>query len=181
MGIEKLLEQFAGILRALTTCTAVLQRWVGVIAAGEMTGSRWTAPAAAGPPDLPGPAAAPNGAGPTALWDPAASVQDQWVSLRAVAGLAALAKTLTAVYEDSTGTPWAGGGPLRALAEAAMDYADQVGLRLDGPAWEDIQGVPPAAAGLDLLGRLAAAWLTFCAAPAPAPRRLRAFVELLAG
>jgi len=174
-------EGSAGILRALTTCTAVLQRWVGVIAAGEMTGSGWTAPAAAGPPDLPGPAAAPNGAGPPALWDPAASVQDQWVSLRAVAGLAALAKTLTAVYEDSTGTPWAGGGPLRALAEAAMDYADQVGLRLDGPAWEDIQVVPPAAVGLDLLGRLAAAWLTFCAAPAPAPRRLRAFVELLAG
>ena len=174
-------EGSAGVLQAITTCTAVLQRWVGVIAAGEMTGSAWTAPAAAGPADLAGPAAAVDGAGPAALWDPSASVQDQWVSLRAVAGLAALAKTLTAVYEDSTGSPWAGAGPLRALAEAAMDYADQIGLRLDGPAWEDVEGAPQAAITLDLLGQLAAAWLTFCAAPAPAPRRLRAFLQLLTG
>ena len=174
-------EGSAGVLQAITTCTAVLQRWVGVIAAGEMTGSAWTAPAAAGPADLAGPAAAVDGAGPAALWDPSASVQDQWVSLRAVAGLAALAKTLTAVYEDSTGSPWAGAGPLRALAEAAMDYADQIGLRLDGPPWEDVEGAPPAAITLDLLGQLAAAWLTFCAAPAPAPRRLRAFLQLLTG
>ena len=169
-----------GVLRAAATCAAVLQRWVGVIAAGE-AGPGWRL-SASGEPVGPGDSAGgANGAAPAALWDPHASVQDQWVALRAIAALAALAKTLTAVYEDSAGDPWEGGASLRALADAAMDYADQIGLRLDGPAWEDIEGCPPGAVAPDLLGRLADTWITFCAAPSPAPRRLQAFVDLLAG
>jgi hypothetical protein len=155
----------SGLLRAATTCGAFLQRWTGVIAAGE----------AAERPQ------AGNGAAPPALWDPSASVQDQWVALRAVAGLAALTKTLTAVYEDGAGVTFEGGASLRALAEAAMDYVDQVGLRLDGPAWEDIEDVPPEALTPERLSRLADTWVTFCSGPLPAPRRLRAFVETLNG
>lgn len=155
----------AGVLRAATTCAVLLQRWTGAIAAGET----------AEPP------ATGNGAAPPALWDPAASVQDQWVALRAIAGLAALTKTLTAVYEDSAGGAFESGASLRALCEAAMDYVDQVGLRLDGPAWEEVEGVPQEALAPERLSRLADAWVTFCAAPLPAPRRLRAFVESLTG
>jgi hypothetical protein len=155
----------SGLVRAATTCGAFLQRWTGVIAAGE----------AAERPQ------AGNGAAPPTLWDPSASVQDQWVALRAVAGLAALTKTLTAVYEDGTGLTFDAGASLRALAEAAMDYVDQVGLRLDGPAWEDVEDVPPGALTPERLGRLADTWVTFCSAPLPAPRRLRAFVETLNG
>ncbi|HLW60438.1 MAG TPA: hypothetical protein VKV57_11025 [bacterium] len=168
------------VLRAAATCATLLQRWVGVVAAGERD-PEWH-PAAEGHPgagsDRPLPL---NGAAPAALWNPRASVQDQWAALRAIAALAGLAKTLTAVYEDSTGTPWEGGASVRALSEAAMDYADQVGLRLDGPAWDDPAEVPPAPLAPELLPGLAETWLTFCAAPPPAPRRLQAFVELLVG
>ena len=155
----------SAVLRAASTCATLLQRWAGVIAAGE-----------AGEPLRAG-----NGAASPALWDPSASIQDQWVALRAVAGLAALTKTLTAVYEDSAGRPSDTGASLRALSEAAMDYVDQVGLRLDGPAWEDVEGVRPEALPPEQLNRLAVAWTTFCAAPPPAPRRLRAFIEALGG
>jgi len=148
------------VLRAATVCAALLRRWTDAIAAGESG----TPPGAA------------DGAGPRTLWDSQTSVQDQWGTLRAVAGLAALTKTLIAVYEDSAGVPSEYGASVRALSEAAMDYVDQVGLRLDGPAWDvegpAFQALPPAQ-----LNRLAETWTTFCAAPAPAPRRLRAFVE----
>lgn len=153
----------SAVLRAATTCGALLQRWTGVIAAGE----------AADPPQ------AGNGAAPPALWDPSASVQDQWGALRAVAGLAALTRTLTAMYEDSAGLTFEPGASLRALAEAAMDYVDQVGLRLGGPAWEEVEGVPPEAMAPERLHRLAETWVTFCSTPPPAPTRLRAFVEIL--
>ncbi len=162
----------AAVLQAATTCAVLLHRWTGAIAAGE------AAEPAAVTSDR---SAAGNGASPPILWDPAASVQDQWVALRAVAGLAALTKTLTAVYEDSAGPASQGGAALRTLSEAAMDYADQVGLRLDGPAWEDIEGVPASALEPDRLNRLAETWVTFCSAPPPAPRRLAAFVEALTG
>jgi len=153
----------AAVLRAATTCGTLLRRWTGVIAAGEAANSVETG----------------NGAAPPALWDPSASVQDQWVALRAVAGLAALTKTLTAVYEDSAGLIFEHGASLRALSEAAMDYVDQVGLRLGGPAWEDVGGMPPEAMTPERLSRLAETWMAFCSTPPPAPRRLRAFVETL--
>ncbi len=158
-----------GVLRAAAACATLLERWTGTIAAGEQM---------AAPPLASGTGAeAWNGAGPPALWDPHASIQDQWVALRAVAGLAALVKTLASVYEDSARQPMEGGVALRAVADAAMDYTDQVGLRLDGPAWQDVGGVPRIALGGELLSRLAQAWMAFCAAPQPAPRRLAAFVE----
>jgi hypothetical protein len=147
------------VLRAATVCAALLRRWTDAIAAGE----------AGAPPG------AANGAGPRTLWDSQTSVQEQWGTLRAVAGLAALTKTLIAVYEDSAG-PSEHGASVRALSEAAMDYVDQVGLRLDGPAW-DVEGPTLQALPPERLSRLAETWTTFCAAPAPAPRRLRAFVE----
>jgi hypothetical protein len=155
----------AAVLRAAITCAALLRWWTRAVATGETAE----------------PAAAGNGAVPPALWDPAASVQDQWVALRAIAGLAALTKTLTAVYEDVAGGTSENGAALRALCEAAMDYVDQVGLCLDGPAWEDTDGVPPEALTPERLRQLADTWMTFCAAPLPAPRRLRAFVESLTG
>jgi hypothetical protein len=162
-----------GIVGAGSTCSTLLQRWIGAVAAGEVVtvGARG---AAGRRPDE------ANGATPATLWDPQASVQEQWVALRAIAGLAALTKTLTAVYEDVAGRLWESSGPVRALAEAAMDYADQVGLRLNGPPWEDIAGLPGRGLAPDYLNQLASTWLTFCITPPPAPRRLKAFVDALA-
>jgi hypothetical protein len=102
------------------------------------------------------------------------------VTLRAVAGLAALTITLTAVYEDYSGQASNEGPAFRALAEAALDYTDQVGLLLDGPPWEGEDTIQGGLAP-ELLSRLAETWLGFCTAPPPAPRRLRAFVETLTG
>lgn len=150
------------VLQAALVCAALLRRWTDAIAAGEAGVT-------------PG---ATNGAGPRALWDAQTSVQDQWGTLRAVAGLAGLTKTLIAVYEDGAGVPSEHGASMRSLSEAAMDFVDQVGLRLDGPAWDGegptFHPLPP-----EQLGRLAEAWTAFCAAPPPAPRRLRAFMEAL--
>lgn len=152
----------SAVLDAAMACAALLRRWTDAIAAGE-----------AGVP--PG---AANGAAPRTLWDAQTSVQEQWGTLRAVAGLAALTKTLIAVHEDSAGGPSEHGAAARALSEAAMDYVDQVGLRLDGPAW-DLDGPAFRALRPEQLSRLAETWATFCAAPPPAPRRLRAFAEAL--
>jgi hypothetical protein len=162
----------SGVLEAGSTCAALLYRWIGAVVAGEVM-----------PPGDPTEGRRPwetNGAAPATLWNPQASVQEQWVSLRAITGMAALAKTLIAVFEDIAGRSWEGGARVRALAEAAMDYADQVGLRLDGPAWEEIAAVPAPDLTPDRLNQLAGAWLTFCATPPPAPRRLQAFVDALA-
>lgn len=153
----------AGLWRTTTTCAGLLERWVGTIAAGER-----------GETDSSG---AGDGAAPPALWNPRASIQEQWVTLRAVAGLAALTKVLTAVVEDSTGGPLDGEAAIRSVSEAALDYADQLGLRLDGPPWEDVAGLPPSTLPHSVVGRLADAWTAFCAAPQPAPRRLTAFVD----
>ncbi len=153
----------AGLRRIATTCAGLLERWVGTIAAGER-----------GETDLSG---GGDGAAPPALWNPRASIQEQWVTLRAVAGLAALVKVLVAVVEDSTNRPLDGGAAIRSVSEAAMDYADQLGLRLDGPPWEDVAGVPPTTLPHTVVSRLADTWTAFCAAPQPAPRRLMAFIE----
>ncbi len=160
-----------GVLRAATTCGVLLERWIGAIAGSESLGLRRE-------PGRP-PRAGGNGAAPPALWDPHASIQDQWVTLRSVAGLAALTKTLLAVCEDSLHRPVEGGEALRAIAEAAMDYADQVGLRLDGPGWEDVPGMPRVGLPHETIGRLAEVWTAFCTAPQPAPRRLLAFVDVV--
>jgi hypothetical protein len=103
------------------------------------------------------------------------------VTLRAVAGLAALTITLAAVYEDYSGRASDEGAAFRALAEAALDYTDQVGLLLDGPPWEGGGGTIQGGLAPELLSRLAETWLGFCTTPPPAPRRLRAFVETLTG
>ncbi len=159
-----------GVLRAATTCGVLLDRWIGAIAGSES------------PPPLVGggsPLAGDNGAAPPVLWDPHASIQDQWVTLRSVAGLAALTKTLLAVCEDSLHRPVEGGEALRAICEAAMDYADQVGLTLDGPGWEEVSGMPRVGLPHETIGRLAEGWTAFCTAPQPAPRRLLAFVDVV--
>ncbi len=160
----------AAVFQAATTCATLLHRWAGAIADGEAGGA---------PPGAPGRSAVGNGTAAPALWDPSASVQEQWVTLRAVAGLAALTKTLTAVCEDSSGRVLDEGETFRTLSEAAMDYADQVGLQLDGPPWEAAEGVPHRGLSPEQLSRLAETWMMFCAAPPPAPRRLQAFVETL--
>ena len=164
----------AGVDRTATTCAGLLGRWVGTIADSE----RGAAPVSPRPM---GEAAGRDGDGtpPRALWDPGASIQDQWQTLRAVAGLAALTKVLVAVAEDSAPHPLEGGSAMRSAAEAAMDYADQVGLRLEGPPWEDAAGLPAPALSPSVIGRLAGAWTVFCTVPQPAPRRLAAFVDAL--
>lgn len=162
----------AGVLRTATRCASLLDRWVGTIAAGE----RGDLPH---PPPGVGPAPGSDGAAPAELWDPRSSIQDQWGTLRAVAALAALTKVLVAVYEDSAGRALEWGAAVRAEADAAMDYVDQIGLRLEGPAWEEVPGVPRPALPPESALPAAETWLTFCAGPFPAPRRLAAFVDAL--
>jgi hypothetical protein len=84
---------------------------------------------------------------------------------------------LIAVYEDSAGRSLEGGAAIRTEADAAMDYVDQIGLRLEGPAWEDVPGMPRAGLPLETASRLAETWLVFFSGPLPAPRRLAAFVD----
>ena len=148
-----------GVRRAASIYYALLDRWLGAIQDGE------------GRPDL------PDGAASSTLWEPRASIQEKWTTLRAVAGLAALTKTLVALYEDSGGRPMDGGAAIEATADAAMDYADQIGLQLDGPPWDGRPGTVPAGVDADTLDLLAGAWTAFCAAPQPAPRRLLAFLN----
>ena len=159
----------ASLHRAAVRCASLLDRWLAVIAAGERL---LPLPAAAGT----GPAAS-NGASSGVLWDPSANIQDQWGTLRAIAGLAALTRVLVDVYEDNTGDTLEGAAAIRTEADAAMDYVDQVGLRLDGPPWEDVEGVPPGALPIETASRVAEAWAEFFAHPLPAPRRLAAFVH----
>ena len=166
----------ARLLDATTRCASLLDRWVGTIAAGERSErSVNLAPALAAAP-IDG-AAAADGAVPAELWASGASIQDQWETLRAIAGLAALTKVLIAVYEDSAGLALEGGAAIRAETDAVMDYVDQIGLRLEGPPWENIPGVPRAALPLESASRAAEAWRVFFAGPLPAPRRLAAFVN----
>ncbi|HLW47489.1 MAG TPA: hypothetical protein VKW09_06945 [bacterium] len=159
------------VLGTATRCASMLDRWVGTIAAGER-GEPLRPPLSAAAAS-----AAGNGAAPANLWDPRASIQDQWETLKAVAGLAALTKVLIAVSEDSAGRTLDGGAAIRAEADAAMDYVDQIGLRLDGPPWEDVPGLPRPPLPPDTLSRMTETWLTFCGGPLPAPQRLAAFVD----
>jgi hypothetical protein len=152
-----------GLRRAAGRCAALLDRWLAVIAAGE--GGLH--------------AVAANGDAPGGLWNPRADIQEQWGTLRALAGFAALTKVLVAVYEDSAGRRLDGGDAVRAEADAAMDYVDQIGLRLEGPAWDAVPGVPRDALPAETTARLVETWLTFYGHPLPAPRRLAAFVDVV--
>jgi hypothetical protein len=142
-----------GVVRAASACYALLDQWMDAI---QHDGD--------------------PGGGPPGLWNPRASIQEQWVTLRAVAALAALTKTLVSVYDDSAGRPMEGGSAIESAADSAMDYTDQVGLQLDGPPWEPAPGIVPAILRRDMLERLSEAWTAFCSAPQPAPRRLLAFL-----
>ena len=163
-----------GVLQAATIYSALLERWVATIAAGSRTAHPSPTTAAVGHGSA---TADSNGTAPQALWDPEASIQEQWVTLRAVAGMAALTKTLVAVYEDSSGRPMENGTAVRVATDAVMDYADQVGLRLEGPPWEEAAWVPHVLLPQEMIGRLAETWIAFCEAPLPAPRRLLAFLD----
>jgi len=160
--------------RAAMVCGSLLDRWLSAIAASEQD-SRPPAGTTGGHRA----AGTPNGARPPVLWDADASIQDQWVVLRAVAGLGALTAVLILLYEDTSGRQMDGGGSLRAVADAAMDYVDQVGLGMDGPPWESATGIPLAPLSQDLAARLAETWVAFCQTPLPAPRRLGAFIDSL--
>jgi hypothetical protein len=183
------------VRQAARTCGMLVEQWTGAIAHGERprhaAGARARADASAPPAGVHDGGTSGNGARPPAggwapapasgSWDSTASIQDQWVRLRALAGMAALTQTLTAVYEDSAGVRAEGGAPLRLLCEATMDYVDQVGLQLDGPPWDPGLGEPAADLASDRADALRETWMAFCTAPPPAPSRLRAFVETLTG
>lgn len=164
------------LLRTTRTCAALLDRWVGAIAVARAGIAPDRLSASEG--QVSG-AASSAGITTAPLWDPQGPIQDQWATLRAVVALAALTKTLTAVYEDNAGHPLDEGPALRAFADAVMDYADQIALKPDGVSWKSVRGVPRMALDPDLVGRLAETWRVFCAAPHPAPRRLRAFIEMM--
>jgi hypothetical protein len=172
---------------AAGTCGALVEQWTRAIADGESPRPRGAAPADGGPERWTSgngaspPAGAASGRRDSPSWDAGASIQDQWERLRALAGMAALAKTLAAVYEDSAGAAAEPDAVLRPLCEAAMDYVDQVGLALDGPPWDPALADSGVGLASDRADALRETWVAFCSAPPPAPRRLRAFVDALTG
>lgn len=113
------------------------------------------------------------------------NVQARWEAVRALAALAALGKTLVAVYEDQTGrAPWPGperGSPhafldaesSHAFLDAALDYCDELALRVEVAPWEE----PPLDLPLDPGGaRLREAWQRYAGASAPTPETLEAWL-----
>jgi hypothetical protein len=172
-----------GLGNAAGTCAAVVARWTAAIALEEATPQNMR-PAeeqrtgnGAGSGDEIG----MSGERSALLWRSGASIQDRWEILRGLAGMAGLTQTLAAVYEDHAGRHNGGGrAAVRLLCEATLDYVDQLGLQLEGPAWEHIEIDPPPG-GLtdDRADAMVESWMTFCRAPLPAPRRLRAFVDTL--
>ncbi len=106
-------------------------------------------------------------------------IQARWGAVRALVALAALSKTLLAVYEDRRGPggrPGLDGPSLHAFLDAVLDYCDDLALRVETSPWQD----PP----LDLPGdpaetrRLQEAWQTYADLPAPSPGALEAFLAV---
>ncbi len=106
------------------------------------------------------------------------NIQARWGTVRALGALAAMSKTLVAVYEDRTGRdlwPVLDGRSVHAFLDAALDYCDTLALEVEVSPWE----VPPLGLPDDpaLTGRLRQAWQDY--ADAPQPAALEAFLAAI--
>lgn len=108
-------------------------------------------------------------------------IQERWQRIRAVAGICALGGVLVSVYEDLSGEPFAVGTTtatdVRGFVDACLDFCDQVGLDLPGPAWEPLALVPALADGV--ADALLSTYSTYVETKEPAPTPLRAFLDAL--
>jgi hypothetical protein len=111
------------------------------------------------------------------------NIQARWGTVRALAALAALSKTLVAVYEDRSGRdlwPDLDDRSLHAFLDAALDYCDELALQVEVTPWEEpALGLP---ADPEAAAHLRHAWQRYVDAPQPAPAALQAFLgEVLPG
>jgi len=107
------------------------------------------------------------------------NIQVRWGTVRALAALAALSKTLVAVYEDRSGRVWPDldGRSLHAFLDAALDHCDELALRVEVTPWEE-----PAlglAADPEAVTHLRHTWQRYVDAPQPAPAALQAFLGVV--
>ena len=116
------------------------------------------------------------------------SIQARWSQTRALAALAALTRTLLAVYEDAAadrlgaaggrlGVRGFDGRSLAAFLDSALDYCDDLSLEVEIPRWEEpplVLALPPGGADPEAVR---AAWQAYADAPDPTPAALDGFLH----
>lgn len=107
------------------------------------------------------------------------NIQARWGTVRALAALAALSKTLVAVYEDRAGGgvgPHLDGRSLHLFLDNTLDFCDDLALQVEVPAWEEPPlDLPPDPA---VPAQIRQAWQHYADTPEPAPTALEAFLAV---
>lgn len=128
--------------------------------------------------------------------DAADDIQARWAQVRALAALAALAKTLLAILEDQAPTPrpalglWGPGAPglsfpaAHAFLDAVLDYCDELALEVEVFPWTEPPlglgaspraGESPTSAAGETVRE---AWQRYIDTPPPAPNALEGFIAV---
>ncbi|MGH7753816.1 MAG: hypothetical protein ACREN5_13465 [Gemmatimonadales bacterium] len=107
-------------------------------------------------------------------------IQARWAEVRALAALAALAKTLMAVGEDqrrlSPGAAMEDADAIHAFLDAVLDHCDRLALDVEAAPW--IEPFPGLFDALPEPGdTLRGLWQRYVETPPPAPSALEAFVQ----
>jgi hypothetical protein len=110
-----------------------------------------------------------------------ANIQARWADVRALAGLAALARVLAAAYEDQSGHPFAA-GPLdsrevAAYLDACLEFCDRLALEVDVVPWTE--PAPVLAVDGPVREHTRSAWRAYSSAAPPAVAARTAVVEAL--
>lgn len=112
------------------------------------------------------------------------NIQARWETVRALAALAALSKTLVAVYEDRAGRnlwPHLDGRSLHLFLDNTLDFCDELALQVEIPSWEEPQlDLPPdLAPDAATAAQIRQAWQHYADTPEPAPTALEAFLAVV--
>ncbi len=108
------------------------------------------------------------------------NIQARWETVRALAALAALSKTLVAVYEDRAGGtlwPHLDGRSLHMFLDSTLDFCDDLAIQVEVGAWEEPPlDLPPDPAAP---AQIRQAWQHYADTPEPAPTALEAFLAVV--
>lgn len=116
------------------------------------------------------------------------NIQARWATVRALAALAALSKTLVSVYEDRSEDPagwrlWPhlDGRSLHTFLDNTLDFCDELALQVEIPSWEEppLDLPPDLAPDLATAARVRDAWQQYVDTPAPAPSALAVFLAVV--
>lgn len=109
--------------------------------------------------------------------DAAENIQARWAEVRALAALAALAKTLLAVSQDQGRRALPPVGPagdpdqVHAFLDAVLDYCDELALQVEVLPWTELP------LGLTASVSVREPWQRYVETPPPAPSALEAFLR----